>query len=157
MMRFPPPSRGRSDALQGYFPGGRPILPGLVLQARAANLTAGDATALPANFSLPAQRGQELPPALREHIERTFGANLSSVRIHVGPQALAIGALAFTVGDTIVFAPGQYAPDTPRGRQLLGHSWLTCCSSGPAGCTTRCPAWRSCRTPRWNARPNAWG
>ena len=54
-------------------------------------------------------------------MESAFGADLSHVRIHVGPEAGAIGALAFTHGSDIFFAPGQYDPFTRRGQQLLGH------------------------------------
>jgi hypothetical protein len=39
----------------------------------------------------------------------------------VGPQAAAIGALAFTQGSHIHFAPGQYNPASPQGQQVLGH------------------------------------
>jgi len=41
--------------------------------------------------------------------------------VHVGPQAAAIGALAFTQGSDIHFAPGQYNPMTPQGQQIIGH------------------------------------
>ena len=32
-----------------------------------------------------------------------------------------LGAIAFTLGSSIYFAPGQYRPETPRGQQVLGH------------------------------------
>ena len=81
----------------------------------------GDAVALPASFNLPSGPGQSLPDTVRGKMESFFGTDFSNVRIHVGPEAPAIGALAFTVGDTIVFAPGQYDPGSPRGQQILGH------------------------------------
>ncbi|MCR6632317.1 MAG: DUF4157 domain-containing protein [Magnetospirillum sp.] len=81
----------------------------------------GDAFALPSSFNLPSGAGRPLPEPVREKMERFFGADFSGVRVHVGPEAPAIGALAFTVGETIVFAPGQYDPASPRGQQLLGH------------------------------------
>lgn len=81
----------------------------------------GDAFALPSSFSLPSGGGRPLPDPVREKMERFFGADFSGVRVHVGAEAPAIGALAFTVGETIVFAPGQYDPASPRGQQLLGH------------------------------------
>ena len=43
-------------------------------------------------------------------------AGLRDVRVHVGPQAAAIGAVAFTRGANVYFAPGQYDPSTSRGR-----------------------------------------
>lgn len=91
------------------------VLQGRFLQCK------GDAFALPQTFSLPAGGGRALPDEVRGKMERFFGTDFSGVRVHVGPEAPAIGALAFTVGETIVFAPGQYDPTTPRGQQLLGH------------------------------------
>lgn len=98
----------RGGIVQGRFIGG-------TLQAK------GDAFALPPSFSLPSGQGQSLPDAVRGKMERFFGTDFSGVRVHVGSEAPAIGALAFTVGDTIVFAPGQYDPSSPRGQQILGH------------------------------------
>jgi hypothetical protein len=54
-------------------------------------------------------------------MESFFGASFADVRVHVGPQAAAIGALAFTQGTHIHFAPGQYNPASPQGQQILGH------------------------------------
>lgn len=110
--------------MQGFFAGSRPCLPATAT-AQAHGLpppqALGRALALPASFTLPRDAGRPLPVVVRERMETHFRADFSRVRVHVGPEAPAIGALAFTVGDTIVFAPGQYDPDSPRGRQLLGH------------------------------------
>jgi hypothetical protein len=54
-------------------------------------------------------------------MERAFAADFSEVRVHVGPQAAAIGALAFTAGTDIFFAQGRYQPQTTEGLRLLGH------------------------------------
>jgi GNAT superfamily N-acetyltransferase len=54
-------------------------------------------------------------------MEAALGANFSDVRIHVGPEAASIGAIAFTWGTDIHFSPGQYNPHTPHGQFLLGH------------------------------------
>jgi len=69
----------------------------------------------------PTEAGQPLPETLRRKMERVLGADFSAVRIHEGPQAEAIGALAYTRGTDIYFAPGQYDPDSQRGQTLLGH------------------------------------
>jgi uncharacterized protein DUF4157 len=42
-------------------------------------------------------------------------------RVHIGPQASRIGAVAFTTGSDLYFAPGQFQPDTIKGQQLIGH------------------------------------
>ena len=54
-------------------------------------------------------------------MEAALGADFSAVRVHVGPQADRIGAVAFTLGTDIYFAPGRFQPNTPQGQQLLGH------------------------------------
>ena len=69
----------------------------------------------------PSHGGQPLPDTVREKMEASFGASLSDVRVHVGPQAASIGAVAFTRGSDIYFAPGQYQPHAMHGQQLLGH------------------------------------
>ena len=66
-------------------------------------------------------RGQPLPDAVRRKMESFFNADFSDVRVHVGPQAQSIGAVAFTMGSQIHFAPGQYNPSTSHGQRLLGH------------------------------------
>lgn len=65
--------------------------------------------------------GAELPDDVRREMEAAFGVDFSSVRIHEGAHAGAIGALAYTRGTDIHFAPGQYQPRSRRGQELLGH------------------------------------
>jgi GNAT superfamily N-acetyltransferase len=67
------------------------------------------------------RRCRPLPDAVRGKMEAALGANFANVRVHVGPQAERIGAIAFTLGSDIYFAPGRYQPDTMHGQQLLGH------------------------------------
>ena len=47
------------------------------------------------------------------------------VRLHAGARAdastHAVGASAYTVGSDLVFAAGQYAPQTREGQRLLAH------------------------------------
>ncbi len=51
--------------------------------------------------------------------------DFSQIRIHTNAQAVesaqAMRALAYTVGNDIVFGAGQYAPGTDTGKQLLAH------------------------------------
>ena len=69
----------------------------------------------------PSGSGTALPDDVRTQMEKAFGADFSAVRIHEGPQAAATGALAYTQGNDIHFQPGQYDPQSQRGRELLGH------------------------------------
>jgi ribosomal protein S18 acetylase RimI-like enzyme len=69
----------------------------------------------------PKSGGWPLPRDVRAKMEAALEADFSDVRIHVGPEANAIGAIAFTWGSDIHFAPGQYNPHTPHGQSLLGH------------------------------------
>jgi hypothetical protein len=75
----------------------------------------------PAGASPSPGGGQPLPETMRGRMERLFGADLSAVRIHEGPQAESVGALAYTQGTDIHFAPGQYDPESTRGQELIGH------------------------------------
>jgi hypothetical protein len=65
--------------------------------------------------------GALLPPDVRADMEHALGADFSSVRVHQDGQAEAVGALAFTRGADIHFAPGRYDPHGSAGRQLIGH------------------------------------
>ena len=65
--------------------------------------------------------GQPLPPAVQRKMEQAFGASLADVRVHVRPEAASLGAVAFTMGSHIYFAPGHYDPHSAHGQRLLGH------------------------------------
>ena len=58
-------------------------------------------------------------------MERSFGHDFSGVRVHAdadsGRAANAVNAAAFTIGQSIVFGPGRYAPGTAQGKSLLAH------------------------------------
>jgi hypothetical protein len=51
--------------------------------------------------------------------------DFGQVRVHTGGRAAqsarAVNALAYTVGNNIVFGQGQFAPHTPAGERLLAH------------------------------------
>ena len=75
----------------------------------------------PQGFLAAQKSGEPLPTSVRQQMEGYFGADFSDVCVHVGAEAPAIGALAFTVGADLYFAPGQYQPHTQNGRELIGH------------------------------------
>jgi hypothetical protein len=100
-----------------------PPVPAFARQSAAVQRHGGgDAFAVEAGpLGLASGGGKPLPETVRRKMEAAFGADFSNVRVHIGPQAERIGALAFTVGGDIYFAPGRYQPETLRGQQLLGH------------------------------------
>jgi len=71
------------------------------------------------------RRGRPLPPAVRARMEQAFDHDFDHVRVHTDPQAgrtaEQLEARAFADGADIWFGPGEFAPDTPRGEQLLAH------------------------------------
>ena len=66
-----------------------------------------------------------MPSGLRTGFEAQLGVDLGHVRVHTdeaaGRAASTINARAFTLGNQIAFAVGEYAPETPDGRRLLAH------------------------------------
>ncbi|MGQ9368060.1 eCIS core domain-containing protein [Azospirillum sp. ST 5-10] len=109
--------------IQGCFPGGRPLpaAPGGAGPAAPGHGARRSFPVDPVRLGLARAGGTPLPRTLLAKMETAFGADFSAVRVHVGPQAAQLGALAFTVGTDIYFAPGQYRPDSSHGQHLLGH------------------------------------
>ncbi len=63
-----------------------------------------------------------LPDHLRSQMEASFGANFSGVRIHNNSEnAKNLGAKAYTQGEDIHFASGDYNPTTQEGKELVAH------------------------------------
>lgn len=69
--------------------------------------------------------GQPLDPATRGFFEPRFGHDFGPVRVHTDRQASeaarSVAAQAFTLGEHVVFANHQYAPENTTGRHLLAH------------------------------------
>jgi uncharacterized protein DUF4157 len=69
--------------------------------------------------------GQPLAESERAFFEPRFGADFSQLRVHTDAKAAeaarAVNARAFTVGNDVVFAAGQYAPGASKGRRLMAH------------------------------------
>jgi hypothetical protein len=65
--------------------------------------------------------GEPLAMAVRQKMEALFHSSFADVRVHVDQAPQSLGALAFTHGSHIHFAPGQYNVSTAQGQQLLGH------------------------------------
>lgn len=69
--------------------------------------------------------GRPLEDHVRVPMESGFRHDFSRVRIHTNSRAAesarAVNALAYTVGQHVVFGPGQYLPQTSGGRKILAH------------------------------------
>jgi hypothetical protein len=69
--------------------------------------------------------GQPLDAATRAFFEPRFGRDFSDVRVHTGSaaghSARGVNANAYTVGKSIVFGTGHFAPGTDEGRGLFAH------------------------------------
>ncbi len=69
--------------------------------------------------------GQLLPESVRAFFEPRFGQDFSQVRIHTdsnaSESAKSVNALAYTLGQDVVFGAGQYKPNTEFGKKLIAH------------------------------------
>jgi hypothetical protein len=81
--------------------------------------------ATPAVRAVTATPGRPLGPALRAQLESSLGADFSAVRVHddelADRSAAALGALAYTSGQHVVFRRGRFDPASPVGQARLRH------------------------------------
>jgi hypothetical protein len=64
----------------------------------------------------------EMPDGVQGKMENAFGEDFSDVNIQKDSEkAQKAGALAYTQGNDVHFAPGQYNPGSQKGQELLGH------------------------------------
>ena len=64
----------------------------------------------------------KLPDEVQTKMEGAFGTSFADVNIHKDDNsATDMGALAYTQGKDVHFAPGQYNPGTQKGQELIGH------------------------------------
>jgi len=96
-----------TGVIQGFFPNG--VSRGPVRLAANADPTARGGPGTP------------LPAAVRQRMESLFGTSFADVRLHVGTHPQSIGALAFTRGNHVHLATGQYDAATGRGERILVH------------------------------------
>ena len=75
--------------------------------------------------TLPIQRQENktgLPDEVKGKMEATLNSDFSDVNIQTNSDsATKAGALAYTQGNDVHFAPGQFKPDTRSGQELIGH------------------------------------
>lgn len=80
--------------------------------------------------------GRSIPQKLKRRLEKTTGKNLGGVRIHTGSEsqktAQQLNARAYTIGNDIHFARGQYHPGKREGDRLIAHELVHTIQQGPA-------------------------
>jgi hypothetical protein len=95
------------------------------LQRAAVNRQADAGQAPPIVHDVLRSQGQPLDAASQFYMGARFGHDFSGVKVHTdgtaAESARSVNALAYTVGNDVVFGAGQYAPHTPAGRRTLAH------------------------------------
>jgi hypothetical protein len=129
------PAPGKRTLTQRLSPSGPPVVVLRVESAEAARELAGlfgprDPNGVASGADAAVERaagtsGHALPAPLRERFESSLGADLSAVRVHTGDDSAAaagaVGARAYTIGNDIYFASGEYDPGSAAGQHLLAH------------------------------------
>lgn len=85
--------------------------------------------------------GQPLDSATRTFMESRFDRDFSRVRVHTDEKAAqsaqAVNALAYTVGQDVVFGRNRYAPESAAGRTLLAHELTHTIQQGAVAATAK--------------------
>jgi len=145
VMRMPEPQLQRSCACGGGCPEcqtEQPVSEPERLQTkRVGSGDLGQTAAPPIVHEVLRSPGQPLDVCTRAFFEPRFGHDFSRVRVHTGASAAvsarSVGAQAFTVGNSIVFGSGEFAPHHSAGRRLLAHELTHTVQQGAAGYLSR--------------------
>jgi hypothetical protein len=90
-----------------------------------ASATRGLGEAPPIVHDVLRSPGRPLDRRIRPFMEERFGHDFAQVRVHTDARASEsareVNAVAYTVGQNIVFDGGSYRPDAPEGRGLIAH------------------------------------
>lgn len=125
VMRMPGPKLRRTCACGGGCPRCQMDEHRRLETKHVDSTESGQTVAPPIVEEALANGGGSLPDGLRADMEQRFGHEFGLVRLHTHARATesaaAVGARAYTVGRDVVFAAGEYAPDTDAGRRLIAH------------------------------------
>ena len=128
VMNMTHPQMQRSCSCNGSCPscGGLQNGNEAYIQLKPLQLTIqGQPTTPPIVQEVLSSKGLSLYTPTRSFMEQRFGKDFSKVKIHTGDKAEesahAVNAMAYTVGQNIVFGRGQFAPETNEGKHLLAH------------------------------------
>ena len=110
---------------QSLSGGGKETSVSAPVQRKVSGPSPGISEASPSVHAALSSPGQPLPPALQEEMGQRFGHDFSRVRVHTDSKAAesarAVNALAYTVGQDVVFSEGSYTPHLQHGSKLLAH------------------------------------
>ena len=92
---------------------------------RSAETDSETDLAPPIVYEVLKSQGHPLEPSVRRTFEGQFDRDFGAVAVHTGERASAsaqaLDALAYTVGNHIVFGAGRYSPETASGARLIAH------------------------------------
>lgn len=112
----------------------------MLLTREARSDRHSDSSAPPIVSEVLSTPGEPLDPVAREEMQSSFGHDFGNVRVHADDRAAesatAVDALAYTVGQNVVFGRGQYAPQTHEGRTILAHELTHTIQQGDAAPTS---------------------
>src|SRR5574338_768601 len=110
---------------QSLSGGGKETSVSAPVQRKVSGPSPGISEASPSVHAALSSPGQPLPPALQEEMGQRFGHDFSRVRVHTDSKAAesarAVNALAYTVGQDVVFSEASYPPHLQQGSKLLAH------------------------------------
>lgn len=75
-------------------------------------------------FTIQAKKSNKtgMPNEVLQKMESAFNTDFSNVKITPNSsKPTELGAMAYTQGSNIHFAPGQFNPSTPNGQKIIGH------------------------------------
>jgi len=97
----------------------------LIVQRKVSNQLSSQSSVPSSVDKVLGSTGKPLEGSTREFMESRFEHEFSQVKIHTGndadQSAREINARAYTVGQNVVLANGEYAPSSNTGRLLLAH------------------------------------
>jgi hypothetical protein len=104
---------------------------------RTAKNAAGPGYAPASVHQVLASSARSLPLSAQAFFQSRFRHDFSHVRVHTDEaaahSAAQVNALAYTVGDHVVFGAGQYSPSSDPGRKLLAHELVHVVQQSAAG------------------------